>query len=116
MPTSKAARAKAARKAATKAMDNRPWFDRARGDFFNPDAGRHTLLVTGEPTERINNFGNQTVDIPTNQGVFSTGSFQILRPLADLYRRKGKVKGSRLVMTVTGKGNAKRYENVSVQP
>ncbi len=109
----KAARAKKDAKART---DNRPWWDRATDqDFFTPEVGSHTLLIREEPTERINNFGNPVVDILTNRGVFSTGAFAILRPLAQIVKQGGQVAGKRLEFIATGEGQTRRYEEVRVK-
>lgn len=95
--------------------DNRPWFDRAlETQFWNPEPGSHTLKITGEPRERINNFGNPVVDLPTNLGVFSTGSYAILRPLAQRLKAKGTLVGCILRFTAVGDGPARRYEEVTV--
>lgn len=112
----KRAKAKArAVKAAQDLNDNRPWYDRAESGFFNPEPGQYTLLITDEIRERVNNFGNRVIDIPTNKGTLSTGSFALMRPLAQTYKRAGTVKGARISMTVTGIGQARRFNDVVVQ-
>ncbi len=96
--------------------DDRPWDQRALDSrFWNPESGGHTVLVTGEPTERVNNFGGQTVDIPTRNGVFSTGAFAILRPLAEYKQQKGRCAGAVLSFTKVGEESNTRYEGVSVK-
>lgn len=96
---------------------NLPWYDRAeQGGYLKPEPGALVLVVTGEPEERTNDFGKQTLDIPTNRGTFSTGSYAILTPLAAAFRkRKGKLTGAILSCTVTGEGTDRRYEDVRVK-
>jgi len=113
--TSRAARARRDAKART---DNRPWFDRAtEGGFLSLDPGTYTLIISGVPEERVNDYGNPVLDIPTQKGILSTGSYSIMRPLARIYKSRGAeaLIGARLTFTVTGKAQAKRYENVQVQ-
>lgn len=96
--------------------DNRPWNERALDSkFLQLEAGGHSLLVVGEPTERVNNFGSQTVDIPTRGGVFSTGAYAILRPLAQYLKAHGRCTGAVLTFTATGEESARRYEGVSIK-
>ena len=103
------------RKQAREQMDNRPWFDRATDrQFWTPDEGSHTVFITGDVTERQNEWGNQIIDVPTSQGVLSTGSFSVMRPLAVAYKKRKKLEGLRLLFTVHGDRQARRFENVQV--
>ena len=96
--------------------DDRPWQDRALDSkFLQLEAGGHSLLVIGEPTERVNNFGGQVVDIPTRGGVFSTGSYAILRPLAQYLKKLGRCAGAVISFTATGEESNRRYEGVSIK-
>ncbi len=116
--TQKGTRARRAKKDAQRRNDNRPWWDRATDrDFLQLGPGTYTLIITGPAIERVNNFGNQVVDIPTQKGVLSTGAFSVLRPLAKLVKTRGQdaLHGARITFTVTGEGLAKRYNNVQVQ-
>lgn len=118
MARTKQARARRAKKSAQKLNDNRPWWDRATDrDFLQLSPGTYTLIVTGPAVERVNNFGNQIVDIPTQKGVLSTGAFSVLRPLAKIVKARGPdaIQGARITFTVTGEGVGKRYNNVVVQ-
>lgn len=115
--TAKQKRAAAARAAAKARTDNRPWFDRAtEGQFWTPPKGSSTVLITGEPSERISNFGKPVVDIPTSQGVLSTGAFDVLRPLAVFFKKHGKLTGKRLSFIAVGEKQARRYTEVQLLP
>lgn len=98
--------------------DPRPWHDRALDSkFLKLEPGGHTLLVVGEPVERVSDFdaARLVVDIPTRGGVWSTGAFAVLRPLAEYLKKHGRCTGATIRLTATGEEANRRYESVTVK-
>jgi len=85
------------------------------GAYFKADPGRHTLKIKGEPKETSGKFGGY--DIPTDKGIFTSGSAQIFGPLKEYAKRhRSKIIGAILTFTVTmNEDDQKRYTNVTVR-
>src|SRR5438105_3018940 len=104
---------RASSKVVSNAAPDTSWLDDVtQGMFWKPSQGRNTVKITGPITKRMSQWGKPSYDLPTDQGVFSTGSISFIQPLAEFVAKHNRnphaLLGRTLTFVCKGSGKARQ--------
>ena len=92
------------------------WIDRVlETQFLQLEPGRHRMRITGEPSMvQSKRYGTDQLQLPTEDGIISSGAYSFMRPVAKAKKAKGRLRGLTVSFTLVGEGIDRRFENVAV--
>lgn len=83
-------------------------------ELYRVVEGTNKLKITDRITVVTNRWGRKTFRIPTDKGVFLTGSPAIARAIKQFMLEHGDYVGATMSFEVVGEGNQRRYLKIKL--